>query len=292
MIGEASAGEIPAAVAIVSRDENMRHVLIEVGRRREGRSSWLSRELAFEPQDELIERLRTIGLTIATLVGDVEEQEAVQSGSETPVESETTEAPSAVRSQPAPAPPKQATRPPSSGQAPVGDARGPSNLQTSVAVGALLGTAFDDGPPRFGAFARGGLRFDDFAAWPVVSSSYAQRFDADDGLTVRWLTFGVGAAAGHQWSGLELAIRGRLEGVLERLGVEQTRTPTDAGSVWQPGVRLGLELAWPAGGDAAMVGSLDGVLFRRATRITVAERVVARAPASALHASFGAELRF
>src|SRR5450631_4019 len=57
-----------SAVAIVSwRDKERLSALVEVGRVRQPSESWRSEELRFKPEDQQVERFRTLGLAIATL---------------------------------------------------------------------------------------------------------------------------------------------------------------------------------------------------------------------------------
>ena len=72
-------GEAPRAVAIVRvRDTEGRIVRIEVGLREHDQASWSLRELEFSSEDPPSERWRSVGLALATLVGEIEESEAAR----------------------------------------------------------------------------------------------------------------------------------------------------------------------------------------------------------------------
>ncbi len=84
-VPEGSAESSPQAVAIVRvRDAEGRSVRIEIGRRREERAAWSVRELEFERADPPAERWRSVGLALATLVGEIEDSTAA--AAETPSE--------------------------------------------------------------------------------------------------------------------------------------------------------------------------------------------------------------
>ncbi len=72
----AAVASVPEAVAIVRvKDVTGRSVRIEVGRRREERAAWSVRELDFGSGDPPAECWRTVGLALATLVGEIEAAE-------------------------------------------------------------------------------------------------------------------------------------------------------------------------------------------------------------------------
>lgn len=69
---EAAADTPSRAVAIVRLQGSGQRVRIEVGLRESERDAWSVREIAFAPADPTRERWRTVGLALATLVGEVE----------------------------------------------------------------------------------------------------------------------------------------------------------------------------------------------------------------------------
>jgi hypothetical protein len=71
--------ESPAAVAIVRvKDVDGRLVRIEVGRRRDERAAWSVREIEFAAADPPSECWRSVGLALATLVGEIEELDRIE----------------------------------------------------------------------------------------------------------------------------------------------------------------------------------------------------------------------
>lgn len=69
---EAAPDTPPRAVAIVRLQGNRQRVRIEVGLRESERGAWSVREIEFAAGDPARERWRTVGLALATLVGEVE----------------------------------------------------------------------------------------------------------------------------------------------------------------------------------------------------------------------------
>ncbi len=278
VIDEHSQREEPDAVAIVSLSEGAEKALVEVGRRENDRSVWFSRELDFEPEDVRVERFRAIGLTVATLVGDVRERERVQE--EERKQSET--APAPPPSQPKPAPPA----PPS--QPPLQEQPQQKPLTWLFQLGPVVGPGLDQGPWRIGGFARGSLAIHGFPVRPTLAFAYAKRKE-DDGLGADWLTLSGGVMAGARLSWLGLY--GRVEGVAERFGVEQTLPPTDTDSRWVPGLRLGGEIVLP---DTSWIGWVFGADFWQfwdATEVHVAGADAARLSAGNYTLFTGVQLR-
>jgi hypothetical protein len=63
--------EPPLAVAIVRLLAKRNRIHLEVGRRDDSQTTWRTRDLQFRARDPEAERWRTVGLTIATLVGEI-----------------------------------------------------------------------------------------------------------------------------------------------------------------------------------------------------------------------------
>jgi hypothetical protein len=81
----APGGEPPRAIAIVRLiGERGRSVRLEVGLREEERASWSVREIEFSHLDPPRERWRSVGLVLATLVGEVEAREAERNTADAP----------------------------------------------------------------------------------------------------------------------------------------------------------------------------------------------------------------
>jgi hypothetical protein len=78
---EAPAATPARAVAIVRLQGRGQRVRIEVGLRESERAAWSVREIEFATADPARERWRTVGLVLATLVGEVEAARAEQSAS-------------------------------------------------------------------------------------------------------------------------------------------------------------------------------------------------------------------
>lgn len=281
VVGGLHLAEAPDAVAVIALDAQVLHAQVEVGRRHHERRIWLARELTFEPEDAPTERFRAIGLTVATLVGDVQERE----------EQERKTREQATADEP-PAPPAPA--------APVGVARETAvarrerpagGLLVLASTGVLAGPGLEEGWIRSGGFVRSSLRVGTFFLSPTLWFSYALRPVDSDGLSATWLTTSAGVAAAGEWGRLDLSTRFRLEGALERFAVEQTLAPVDSGSRWVPGLRAGADVAWPARGLLGAVLGADLWVFQSGTRVVVAGREAARAASRNFTLSLGVELR-
>jgi len=275
-IGAPQGGEAPDAVAIVSLSEDRERATIELGRRRQERGVWLSRELDFEPEDARNERLRAVGLTIATLFGDVEEREA-------------TEAAEAAPPPPPVKPPPPSERPPA--EPPAAPEPAPERWIGLLALAALTGPGLSTGGWRFGGTARASLRHPSFVLWPTLSGWYTSQPIDDDGLAVSWFGVGAGLVLGRDWQALDLSGRLRGEGMIERLAIEQTRAPVDHGSRWVPGLKLGADATWPASGPVGAIIGGDLDLYQNETVVRVAGTDVARAGARNYSLLLGVELR-
>jgi hypothetical protein len=281
VVGGLHLAEAPDAVAVIALDAEVLHAQVEVGRRRNERRIWLARELTFEPEDALAERFRALGLTVATLVGDVQEREEQEQKARDQATADKAPAP------PPPAAPAAVARETAveRREQPVGD------LLPLASIGVLAGPGLEEGWVRSGGFVRSSLRVGTFFLWPTLWFSYALRPADSDGLSATWFTTSAGVVTAAEWGRLDLSTRFRLEGAVERFAVEQTLAPVDSGSRWVPGIRAGADAAWPASGALAAVLGADLWVFQSGTRLIVAGRETARAPSRNFTLSLGVELR-
>ncbi len=278
-VGNTESHEPPDAVAIVSLSADNRQALVEIGRRQRERSVWASREMVFEAEDVVVERFRAIGLTIATLLGDVEEREQREA------REKHDEPPKNPPAAPA-APPPLAK---ASTDAPV---RERMPWLPMLALGTLAGPGLEAGWWRFGGFGRASLRFGTLPVWPSLWLSYARRPVDSDAISATWLTMSGGITGALSSFALDLSLRLRVEGGLERLSIEQTQPPTDNGQRWLPTARLGVEACYPESGRLALLVGADAWFHEGGTRVIVAGRDAAHVAAHNLTFSLGAELRF
>jgi hypothetical protein len=240
----------------------------------------LVRTLRFTREDPPRERWRSVGLAIATLVGEGQRAEAEEGqaapAAETP---ESAAEPAAPEPPPSPSPaepgasrpaaPEPAPGPPPA--APVVAEHRPEAARERAAVlpqngvfigvGVFGGPALDDGSARIGACLRGswvsraGIEL-------LGSASYSQRALSDDGLDVSWLTIEAGIGYRFWWSD-EFSLGLSLQAGMQRLRFEASaRNVERSSSVLNPVAALGADgwwLPWPGFGfwlglDAHSIG--------------------------------------
>jgi hypothetical protein len=258
----------------------------------------LVRTLRFTPADPARERWRSVGLAIATLVGEgqraKEEVQAARAAA-APESAETPAEPKAAEAKPAeakpaeakpaeakpaeakPAEPEPAARPaaPASGaarerpRATLGGARARPLNGWFIGIGAFGGPALDDGSARVGASLRGGwVSRGGLQLGGSTSYSWALR---EDTVEVSWLA--IQAGIGHRfWLTDELSL-----GLSAQAGVQRLRFEASAGdverasSVLNPLLTLGVDgwwLPWPGFGFWL---ALDGNTMGRKSELFVAD---------------------
>ena len=259
----ASAGrdaQPPAPTAIVGWDgPEHRSVHIEVGLPRAGRAEWRARDLAFRAEDLEVERWRSVGLVIATLVGDASAEEPPSS-----VPPETT--PAAIPRRP------QSTPPPAPSP--------PEPAWIWLDVAGFVSPALDDGTWRGGASLRA---THPFRSPPVVATAqirYAARPADDAGLSVRWVAASLGVGA-HLEVGEAVVVELRAELLAELVAASVTDPiagTTDSGHRWIPGARAGVDAAWMLHRNLGVLVGLDASLLQSGTLVHLRDQRAGRAP--------------
>ena len=225
--------ESARAIAIVSfRGPERLGALIEVGQREAPARAWRSQEIAFKPEDARVERFRTLGLAIATLVRETE-IEANQGSRPAPPEA---------------APPRTETR-----RAEQADSA-PSSVresQSSVWLGAGALVGFDHDLPssvRYGGRIAAGFAPRALPFFASFSGSYAiGRAPGDGGdvahVSLAWATLAPGL-------GVRLALPADIEAragiqavVLDLLAHASEGGREQEGQRWVFGGQLELELS-------------------------------------------------
>jgi hypothetical protein len=251
--------EAPRALAIArNTDRRGRAVRIEV-RLTDAEQRPLVRTLRFTPEDPARERWRSVGLAIATLVGEGQraedaEQAARAAGEPEPpaapepatAEPPAAEPPAERSAEPAPArPPPAATSEPRAARVVVDDEREPVVPLDGIylGLGVFGGPALDDGSARVGVSLRGGWASP--AGFSLLgSASYSVRAASGDAFSVSWLSFSAGV-------GYRLWLTDSFTAAVNaQAGVQQLRfEATDGGSisdasVVNPLVSLGVDGWW------------------------------------------------
>lgn len=229
----------PDAVALVLwQGEDYLQVTVRVGR---GNGQWVQRVLTFSERDSISERFTTVGLTVATLVGETAPQPA------------PSEAPPVTA--PAPAAPAPASSPKPNIPAP--KPRSSYLVQADVAF--LAGPGWDTGTWQKGGYVSVGFRLPHSPFVLHGFGSYAVSSGPDLGgtpLESSWLTGGVGAGVAGTWHTLGVYGAAALELAGRRVQVERASLSKSDGE-WP--VRLRLALTFPA---QSPVGAFAGALLR------------------------------
>jgi hypothetical protein len=306
--------EPAAAVAVVSwRSSAELGAVVEVGRRRHQTQSWRSEELSFLPQDQRMERFRTVGFAIATLFREAEQQDE-------------TERATGKKAAPAERPPSASTRakaPPTGDTGKPPTRRGASANTGTPHAGSEASsdsgadsnpTAHDPvarsphAPAWFSAGASTGYNRELFrwrfggrvelggAPWapPVFLTAVAGYAGGSgpSGVSLAWATVGLGAGGMLALpAGFEL--RGALRATLVDVAGQVTDPVrgSDASHVWLPGGEAELALIFPARGPYGF--ALTGLLeqLSKSTPIRVHDRDLGVVGASSWGAGALLELR-
>ncbi|HWA76009.1 MAG TPA: hypothetical protein VG937_26910 [Polyangiaceae bacterium] len=220
----------PDAVALVLwKDGDYREVTVRVGR---GNGQWVVRSLTFADADSVPERWVTVGLTVATLVG--ESQPELPGASQTATPSKSQEAP---RATPAPR----------------------ERHRFDTALGLLAGPGWTGGGPQYGAWLSAGIRLSTlplaFHAFGSYALSSGPEINGGNPRT-SWATAGIsGMAVGtlhalnvQASGGLELAFR-KVQADLNGQSAQDAEVP----------LRLRVLASYPADSRA---GFIAGAILR------------------------------
>lgn len=300
---DTAASEPGRALAIVRwLGSERQSVRIEVGLRAADRAEWSVRELAFSPRDPARERWRSVGLVLATLVGEVEAAQTQREDEATgaPEPATTTPAPSVSPAGAGASSTARASETPSTERAPP-SATAPSGAKTApraaapreapaavdsapvpppavsppalpvirpttfIAAGVLVGPGADFDPLRLGVGLRGGW----ISAEGWVLSATADYSHADlqqQALEADWFRIAAGAGYRLWWSE-----RWSLETGLE-FGARAFRVvPNAAGSIrstaWSPQGAVHAEIWWQALANAGAWAGVTASSIGRETRL-------------------------
>jgi hypothetical protein len=246
--GEAG-GEAARAVATARpADDAVLVVRIEV------RLSWsegtpIVRELEFSPRDPLRERWRSVGLAIATLVGEGEQQraraESLESAPEPappepepePPAAEPTPPPPVLNAAPREVEPEEEEEPePAAPRVPF------EHRPVFIGLGAFTGPGFGDGAWRLGGNLRAGWH--GVSGWQLTTSvGYAWR-TSEDPFTAAWFSLDAGVgyrlALSDAFSVGAMVFGGAQRARFEVLAAGVSRSE----AIWNPRVGLGLDARW------------------------------------------------
>jgi len=277
---EASASdEAPRAVAVArAADDAVRVVRIEVRLASDDEGATIVRELVFGRRDPLRERWRSVGLAIATLVGEGERAREEAREDEVPAVPEAPPEPPPVDAAP------EATPEPPAAPAPVVVPEAPEERAEPeevevprepfehrawfVGVGAFTGPGFGAGPWRVGGALRGAWQGESGLTFGT-SLGYAWRASSRD-FTAEWLSLEAGV--GYR---LDLSDATSF-GVMLLGGAQRARFEVLAGGEsrsvarWNPRAGVELDGRWRVTSGFGVWAALEGGTAGRSSRLFVA----------------------
>jgi len=297
---DAAASEPPEALAIVRwSGREQRRVRIEVGLREADHSAWSVRELSFAAGDPVRERWRSVGLVVATLVGELDTAQDPKEGTRTeaPVESKQTAraaagvgtaqvaeekpalppvatAQSTASSARRSVPPATQPATPSDAAPPTTGARQLTRLPLVrpailVAAGVLAGEGADFDPLRWGGAVRAGWISP--SSWVFSVAADYSRFDLGSALDAAWLRIAAGAGY-HLWSAERWSAELNLELGARGLSVEPNAAGSIQSSSWSPQGALRAEAWFQALSAAGVWAGVTASTIGRQTRLLGTDR--------------------
>ena len=286
------------AVAIVRWDDARQSVSVSVGLRRVARSEWLSRKLDFRDADVPRERWRSVGLVIATLVGEADR--GVR-GSGVP---EDTSRPADAMRPPHPSAPKAPPPPDAAAveQARIDESARAAALSRERAASARAwidaGGVIDAGIGGWlqaGGFLRANIRPSSLPLFVHAGGRYVAAPTSGADLSLSWLSAaaGVGAVTAHNDAGLRLELH--LDAVAQRLRASATiptAPSTESSGRWVPGVRAGVDVSWMLSSTWGLVAGGESTLLASGTALQVSSERRGRDASVTFGALAGLRARF
>jgi hypothetical protein len=269
--GLASDADAPAAYALAIvrwTDQNELEALVQVGVREGKATHWQARTLHFVDTDLRVERWRSIGLTIATLVGETTKSHRNSASRENSPRPDVAVAP----------PPPKAVAPPKRGSE-----GGPPEIELHriwVNLGAYAGPGLGEGDLRAGGRIEAGWRPSRLPLFLSPGVGYAGRPEDDQGLSARWLNVGITAGwtfGLHSRWNIEPRVGGHVE-VMEA-AVDSPTSRKDSGRQTVYGGDIGVQLVLRLG-RICPFAEVQGYYNDRGTDVTVAGQAAGTASAA------------
>lgn len=260
------------AVAIVRwNDAASAGATIQVGIRGTSDAQWRSRAIHFSPGDAEDERWRAVGLTVATLVGEID----VGGDAGPPIESPPTPREEA-RASPTPATPPPADPPRSD----------PPTAWADLSF--LGGPGLAPGRPRFGAILAGSFRPRTLPFFGRLALKYATSAPNDQSVSAQW--GGAGLGLGGQWEpatdlGLSVSVGPVVE--LVRAAASDATGRTDSGTRWLVGAEISCLAVWPSRSPLAGIVGVDLSRTDRTVGVRLHGSRVTESPATKLGVFMG-----
>ncbi|WP_437611210.1 hypothetical protein WMF20_05215 [Sorangium sp. So ce834] len=220
-----------------------------------------SREIEFREEDPLPDRYRTAGLLVAALSSE-------RAGA--PVDA-------------APADAEQAAEAPP-----------PRPLGWFIGAGGLAGSGLEGGPASAGGWVMATALDRRSGFFGTLSASYATTLrEPAPGLSVQWVGLGVGGGIAAPVAPLDVLVRARIlaaaEWVIASPG--DPKKPEETGRGWTFGTRTAIDLAWPAEGSVALLGSAEAFVRIHQTDLRVHPKPKATLPSGGFTGMLGVQLR-
>ena len=161
----------------------------------------------------------------------------------------------------------------------------------------VLGEAGDGvvpGPPRFGGSARLAFRPRGFIGYFTAGAGYATSVRTEDGVRPSWMPFSLGMGAVIEFEATRLALRPRLDFVMERQAAQVTGAGVGealtSGSRWLPGAGVSLDLVIPTASPVGIVFGGNALFVDGGTTIRLRDERVASFPAHSYAVQLGVDV--
>ncbi len=257
----------PAAASVQWLDEWHAHIAARI----DAAPAGVTRDLVFSRADARLERYRSVGLAIATIVDELEVRAEEQAQAPAP----PAPPPAAEPAHATEGPPRSEARAAAPAREPPPPPARPGRI-VSVEIGGLLGTGLADGAPRAGVYVRASHDLPSVPVFVAASGSYAV-LTSSGAPSVTWADVGLGGGA-RVAAGpvrLELGARVLLDHTSASAPDPTTRVPDSTGS-FIPGAALDARASWPEPSPIAVTLGVDGSLLLRQVTITNAGQELGR----------------
>jgi hypothetical protein len=281
-------GEPAAAEASVTWDESG-NALISV--HLQGNEQDLVRNLVFDRADPKLQRWRSVGLTIATMVDELRIREEARRASPPPDEPERPAPLTTSPATPPPLPTREVTKPmpvvpPRS--VPASPDHRPKSV-TSLEAGVKGGVGTRGGVWRGGPYARAARNMGALPFLGFVSLEY--QLATVEQPTLAWLHLELGGGGYWELANVRLEASLGLQWVRVSASARSPRSSAiDGAAAWLPGAEVALRGLWPARSAVAGVFGVHAASLARAVRVTNAGEQVAETRAYSVGLQAGVQL--
>ncbi|AGP33974.1 hypothetical protein [Sorangium cellulosum] len=128
----------------------------------------------------------------------------------------------------------------------------------------------------------------------TLSASYATTLrEPAPELSVQWLGLGVGGGIAAPVAPLDALVRARIQAAAEWViaSPNDPKKPEETGHGWTFGTRTAIDLAWPAEGSVALLGSAEAFVRIHQTDLHAPPKPKATLPSGGFTGMLGVQLR-